>query len=261
MKFFLTVILFGAHLIVSAQSKKSGTIKDCNPEGNCTFSNYRNDTLHGIYFVIDRLGDTVVYGNYISGKMSGKWSKFKSGKISEEINYNNGVVSGEKRNFYPNGQLSYIASFTDGKLNGKEILYYKNGLVEKESNFKDGHLNGTFMLYHDNGNPKIKGFYTKKEDSNNVISSDITGLWQFFFRNGMKMKEGFFSPKQKIKMDTLEVVNKYEATTILKSDTFYIKDGIWHYFDEDGKYDHSVLFENGLKYLTLDGIFDNIDDE
>lgn len=211
-------------------------------------------------------GNFLLYGegNYINGKRNGKWLIYTIEDLSfkkilhKEVNYNNGILEGEFKYFFPNKKIAMTGQYVNNELegtiksfhqngkiygtrlyknglkDGKHIYIYSNGKIELEHNFINGIKDGLYQLNYSNGNIQEKFNYKMgKED----------GLYQYFYENGQ-----------------LWIEKTYENGLLLNVNGSYTKDGnlrdkgtikngngtVIHY-TEEGKIYAILTFQNGLK--------------
>jgi len=124
----------------------------------------------------------------------GSYSRFyKSGKISEKANYDNGLLDGKRilffdngeqeiveiykqdslhgeyKSFYPTGQVEFVCTYEDNKIQGKSKKYYESGKLLEEVIFENNEENGPFKEYHSNGKLAWEGNYINGENEIGVI--------------------------------------------------------------------------------------------
>ena len=62
----------------------------------------------GIVYKVYSNNDTLILGKYLLGKKDGVWKNFyKSGKLKEFRNYENGIKNGKHFGFYQNGNKQF----------------------------------------------------------------------------------------------------------------------------------------------------------
>jgi antitoxin component YwqK of YwqJK toxin-antitoxin module len=122
----------------------------CTDSSKHSFSEHKNDTSHTdkiaqkIFKTVDT-NDTSLHRDTVKinvlnskGQKEGLWRKYyRNGKVSEELNYKDGICQGLFRSYYPNGNIHVETIF----INGKNDKYYKNfypdGKLEGLATFKD----------------------------------------------------------------------------------------------------------------------------
>lgn len=121
-------------------------------------TNYKNDSLHGIYRKY-----------WIDGKT-----------IEDEIEYINGSTTYIVRTYYKSGKIKTEASFKNGLLNGISKTYYENGQVQEITNISMNQGNGITRRYYESG---------KLMEVFNMINGQITGIVKYYYENGNLMQE------------------------------------------------------------------------
>lgn len=89
------------------------------------------------------------------GKIHGvaQW-RTEEGKLVFLEQYENGVLFGEKIQYYPNGQPYAIFYFENGKANGQSITFFPGATIARAIDFKDGEPTGMFFGYYPSGQMK-----------------------------------------------------------------------------------------------------------
>jgi len=113
-----------------------------------------------------------------TGKMDGKnrvgkWIYYHSnGKvvISEE-NYENGLLNGVSKTFYRSGEITEILQYKKGKLHGNIKRFADNGVLIDDLNYSNGNLNGPAKYYDIKGELIYTGHYENDEK---------IGKWEYF---------------------------------------------------------------------------------
>lgn len=146
---------------------------------------------------------------------------------------------------YEDGKLFLERNYSDGELNGKETAYYKNGNVASESFYYDGKVSGTYIANYPSGKIKQRGQFDLVRDTSKAV-----GVWTSFYENGKKSREGRYAEDQPAIADSVHVETDEEDTEFIIFNSFYAKDGIWHYFKDNGEYDYSVLYKDGKEYTS-----------
>ena len=97
------------------------------------------------------------------------------GIISKQFPYQNGVLSGEYKEWYRNGTLEEKGMLKDGKKDGKWTGWGSDGELRGEVEFTNGVANGHCLIYQENES-------TRKS----YLSEDI------IFENGNKISSTFY---------------------------------------------------------------------
>lgn len=88
-----------------------------------------------------------------------------------EENYKNGVLDGTYKSFYKTGKVTEILDYTSGKLNGNAKRYADNGVLLDDLNYKNGKLKGAAKYYNIEGKLIYAGDY---------INDEKVGEWEFY---------------------------------------------------------------------------------
>jgi len=89
---------------------------------------------------------------YLNGKKHGRSvSYYSTGKISEELDWKNGVHEGIWRQFFENGVLKLSTAFVNGKRTGEFILNYPDNRPEWKGNYLDDKREGIWSHFDGTG--------------------------------------------------------------------------------------------------------------
>lgn len=92
--------------------------------------------------------------NYMMGKLHGRQIYFKeNGDTTRWENYENGVLNGMKRTYYPYSKIKQEANYKLGFLDGLFKIYNRDGVVIEELNYSQGKKNDECKYYYDDGKP------------------------------------------------------------------------------------------------------------
>tara|TARA_R110001583_G_scaffold5921_8_gene31239 strand:- start:5186 stop:5824 length:639 start_codon:yes stop_codon:yes gene_type:complete len=108
----------------------------------------------------------------------GKWVYFQpDGKtvLIEEL-YENGALNGEFKSFYKTGKITEILNYKNGKLHGNSKRFADNGNLLDDLNYYEGRLQGLAKYYNIDGQLIYTGNYENDEK---------VGEWEYF-ENGKK---------------------------------------------------------------------------
>lgn len=108
---------------------------------------------------------------------------FDNGKVSREMEYKNGELVKNYKEYYYSGQLESNLNFIDGNYNGKIIYYYANGNKKRESSYEYGILQGLYTKYYENGNIKEETDYVNDYEN---------GPKRYYDTNGKLTKEELY---------------------------------------------------------------------
>lgn len=160
---------------------------------------------------------------YEDGKVSALLEyRANSNRVYARIYYENetlageGVYVGEKKDslwkyysFY-GGNLTQEESYMNGLKQGVSRKYYPSGTVSEITTWKDGRKDGTWERYYENGTPMLVSSYQYDR---------IDGPYVMYYPDGTMQLKGSF----------------------IKN----LREGRWEYFDEQGKSQAVIQFENG----------------
>jgi len=136
-------------------------------------------------------------GYYLNGKPNDTLKRFlENGKINSiEIFNDKGVLNGESHYFFKSGHLSEIVNFNNGIESGKYISYRENGNLEKILFMFNGKRIGDAYFYDERG---ILNFYNFSDFGNQgllLCKYDTTGKLikedgDFYFVDSMSIQKG-----------------------------------------------------------------------
>jgi len=142
--------------------KKDGLWKNWQEDGKIdTEYHYKDDILHGRFYVYYSNGKLEKRGSYLKGKRDSIWEWW--------------YESSEK--------LQAVKHYKDNEFHGLLSGYYENGSLEVEGNYINGKRDGLWQWWHENGR-----IYCKTEHTNGEIESQTK--WN---EDGSKRKK----PKKK----------------------------------------------------------------
>ena len=140
------------------------------------------DPQNGWFLQYYPSGIVAVSGQYINGKMDGKWVYFHgNGEIKNTFQVKLGVMDGpyiecnEASVEITNGQ------YKDGKKDGEWIWRYETGQLKEIGHYKDDILHGPYAAYYKNGNIREKGKYSKGK---------LHGEYDTYFVDGTERAHG-----------------------------------------------------------------------
>lgn len=148
--------------------------------------------------------------------------------------YSNGVLKYEKV-FYASGNLCMSLNYLSGTHLIVSEEYYPNGKM---------HRNGMFLsipsLYE-------RDNYNNGLDSFSQMNGYPIGYWNWYYPDGRPKMEGKFDTV-KVSFEEILAVNEKSSTKKknTKNEEYndIVRDGIWKYYDEDGKLTR-VTYKNG----------------
>ncbi len=126
-----------------ASGLRDGSWEIWKTNGDKFIRNYVRDTLHGQTKEI-RTNGSIVFGQYDKGNEIGEWiTKSADSLITMITTYENGVLQGSVKEFYPTGELYVNGYFLNGKKHGEWLVYNKSGVIDTI----EVYLNDKFIEY------------------------------------------------------------------------------------------------------------------
>lgn len=114
--------------------------------GNISFKEtYRNDTLHG---------KKIIYHTPENPEAL-------KGQPVQEMIFENGVLEGPTKQYFPDGALKLEGNYKDGKFDGVVKRYSPEGWLEHLERYKDKKEHGWWILYDHNGKELARKYYYK----------------------------------------------------------------------------------------------------
>lgn len=96
-------------------------------------------------------------------------SSYSNGKIAVKVNFEKGNVVGKLIINNELGKPEYEVNYSNGLLNGDRIEYYANGNVYKKEYFKDNGFEGIQEYFKEDGKPWLKAEYKNDELHGNLL--------------------------------------------------------------------------------------------
>ncbi len=91
-----------------------------------------------------------------------------------------GVLTGQKRIYFPDGMLAAEENYTIGKLNGVRRTYYDNGFLEKSQTWRNGFQVGEEKIFFPNG---------KRKEENKFNEAGIMVESKIYDERGRKIED------------------------------------------------------------------------
>jgi len=171
-------------------------------------------------------------------KKNGTWKLYlEDGTLSAEENYENGMLDGNCRYYFPSGKLGQAVAFKNGIREGPFTEYYEDGSVKSSGSYHLDELDGPYQAFFPGGRQaETKGQYRKGMKD---------GLWMFFLSSGrVEMTVKYQLGK--------ELARHYDNGSFME----YYEDGIpkSDYTYEDGKKNgpFSEWYDQG-EFITVPG--------
>jgi len=204
--------------------------------------------------IIDGVTTQYIEAVFKKGFPDGIWKLYKYNVLAEECTYKEGILHGDRIEYYSDASKKSVQHFVNGKAEGKFVNYYTNGKVESETNFKNGLQDGTEIHYDIEGNVRSSvtyiagketgvkkltlsdyeltanykngvydGDYSEIYSNGNVkitghyINGKKDGTWEFGKREGGKIRTEVYANDDKIKETVYFTDGSVEVTRELKN--------------------------------------------
>jgi antitoxin component YwqK of YwqJK toxin-antitoxin module/tetratricopeptide (TPR) repeat protein len=106
-----------------------------------------------------------------------------------EEKYDNGVITGTKRMWFPDGKLCLEYNYKDGDNEGPSTDYYPNGKVCKRSPYHLDVLDGKMEVFQENGMPLlVSEFKLGKKHGTTTVYSKGVKTKEILYHNGIPIK-------------------------------------------------------------------------
>jgi|GEM_PF-5183973 len=170
---------------------------------------------------------------FSNGKMNGEWKKWTAqGKLKESGNYKDNVEQGPVKFYNTDGVMQQEAVYAGGKKTGLTRSYYPTGELGMEQYAGADGKDTLHVYYHKNGKVNAKAWIRDGREYKSSTWYEDGKLWdevvdqQFteWYRNGQMKQQG-------------------------KVNEMGRKDGVWKYWDEDGKARKDTAWVAGEKKL------------
>ncbi len=94
---------------------------------------------------------------------------YPNGNIEVEERYVDGLLDGLVKSYYEDGKLLLTAEYSKGTMSGIVKSYYQDGQLKEEVTFVNNEENGPFKEYHSNGQLSWEGTYINGENEIGLI--------------------------------------------------------------------------------------------
>ena len=264
-----------------------GFYENGNREQEANFKNgvrvglLRNFNIEGKLTFIIKFND--------EGKKYLQESFFDDGTISDFFNYKEDKFEGISKTFWPNGNLKYERNYKNGLLSGQAIWYNKEGKILSDEKWEDDkivywkkfdkfgnvifeQINNSYTTRFPNG--KDVWVYDLNKDFDKIfddseledkeikykeymIFSDEAGFGKPQYRVIMYVEDGLAQTKKNEgfldeNFDWQGKVKWYYPNGKITQSANFIddkRDGMQYYYNEDGSFERSVSYKDGVKDL------------
>jgi len=192
---------------------------------------------------------------------TGTWFEFhNSGEFRAKGLYSNDKRIGEWVFFYPNTKVEQKGKFDKrGRLQGDWKWFYENGALLREEVYLDNLRNGTMIEYTEDGKIITKGEYIDdlKEGIWFYEAPEYKEIGKYVNDKPDSLWKQFYMPKEKIKFEGKYVNGDEEGKHIFyfqngrkMTEGFYsggLKENDWKFYDESGFNYLTIFYENDIE--------------
>lgn len=165
-----------------------GNVKEFNESGQVIMEAvYRNNKLNGEMVRYTDTGEILSRETYEDGILHGDAHYYQyqsAGKAWSDCVYQNALLHGTRKVYYPSGVLQAAENFRHGKLTGERQTYYRNGNLESKEQYLDGKLTAERTLYFPEG-----GLWYRENYKAGRLDGDRTA----YFTDGAVRLEEFYA--------------------------------------------------------------------
>lgn len=101
--------------------------------------------------------EEIIYDHTSPGKYVKRNYNDTSGKLTREEHYENDILNGKVRDYYPNGQVEYEEFYINGEVHGTSRQFYPSGVKWVEVEYRNGKVWNIIGSYLENGKPMYPG--------------------------------------------------------------------------------------------------------
>jgi len=119
-------------------------------------------------------------GWFVKQQKDSVWTYYSSSDGSVRIRepYADGKLQGMVRFYYNSGKVSQEMEWENNKKQGIWKQYYPSGSLRLSAHYRDDRLYDSYEVYFANGKPEVKGEF---------LDSQFHGLWSYFDENGEEL--------------------------------------------------------------------------
>ena len=142
-----------------------GPLKLYAPNSHSIFEGFVKDgVLNGAaraFFPSQNLRYTANFENGLASGGAIYYFDKTTESVHAEANFDDGLLNGKYREFYPNGAQRVILQFDDGVRHGEAQFFYETGAIKIEAEYKKGFKVGKWKSYNQNGELMSKERFRK----------------------------------------------------------------------------------------------------
>ena len=199
------------------------------------FELVNNDILkNGFFKTINLINKNKTFSNYQNNKLKYNTLTFKGDNLSTIKFINSDSIEKTLILSSTTGFFNRITSYKTNRLKfGNQINFYPNGEIQSIYNVNDRMITN-FISYHENGQKYMKGNFSNIKFAFHYFPETNEEGYYFINENGIT----------KNKVDN-KILNQNYSKNELSIGEYFLKDGMWIYFDENGKFIKREFFDNG----------------
>jgi uncharacterized protein len=166
---------------------------------------------------------------------------YESGEIEKVAHYDEGILDGEVRIYYPQNKLQGICHFDQGKRAGVWLSYFENGVVGEETEYVDDLLHGERKRYYPSGAKASLARYDKG------VAEGIALEW--YESGALKSSRQYVNGKLHSTKKNCAFIQYNEAQSIIEVKDYKDGDleGTHICYWPNGKESYKVSYQAGLK--------------
>lgn len=131
---------------------------------------YKMGQQNGKEIEFNRFGDTLFYANYTNGVLDGEKREYYSdGQFYKSAPYKAGLLDGVYYTLNREKQLEVSIGYKKGNKHGKATYYHTNGKIAQTEFWDNGMKNGLFQLFTENEKLVMTGAYKNNLPINDHI--------------------------------------------------------------------------------------------
>jgi antitoxin component YwqK of YwqJK toxin-antitoxin module len=164
-----------------------GEVKSYTPEGWLQrVAHFKAGRLHGQTVEFDADGSVVGRFTFADGRLSGPAAVYVNGRLSQQMNFADGVLAGEMRSYDAAGDLAALSHFARGQLDGEATALRPDGSPIRVARYREGKLEGETVDYWENGKIRQRAQYKNDAQDGPTTTYLITGELeqQIIYENG-----------------------------------------------------------------------------
>lgn len=239
------VIFKGAY----QNGEPTGVHREYNTEGEVIASTIYEEGIKLYEGIIDE-----------AGKKQGPWKIFdREGNLKAEGLYKDDLKIGQWRYYFSDGRLEQQGKYLAGRPDGVWEWYFPDGQTLREEEYVNGLEDGMSTEYNDTGaviaeGPYIDGMkegkwiYTINDsrETGEYFEGKRNGLWKhYYLNNGNLSFEGAFENG----LESGTHIYYWPDGEVKRRGNYNggVRDGLWEFFDRDGKRIVTIEYENGVE--------------